>query len=747
MGEKVLRLKALTDPSDAVAGLAVIGNSLEKVGSAALATAERSKTEWRALEEQWRQANPTLQGIADAAFKAESALNKAAKVEDVSRLASELVKAQQAVDLFAAKLKQIEDGGGVVDEKTLSTLSAYESAVTSLKGKMELLGAAQAEAAAKIKGGEEGLTGLAAAAKEAESATAALSAVRGPEQLEGAIKRGAWASIQLREEMDRAAAAGEKVDDKTVTALKAVEAQTQANIEKMTRFRKEMGDAGESAKLATDKLDALKGASGGLGNAFDSMEKSGTGLTKAIGSFGIALGAAGAAIAGAVAAGKELGESIDKLSAKYAGWQQKKIDAALMLQKQEIALRAADRGMIEHGKTIEQTVENYDKYALAQGKLSEGARKVAEEIGGLKIPPTYEDLGRQVEAIGLAFEGAYKRGEEFGDRMLLENASVIEGLIEKYGQLGKEVPEDLAELAKSLEQLKGSGDAAAAGIGAVAEKTMTLAEAAAEAGPSLDGMRERIMDTAEASKVAAAVNSQYTAQLAASAPVLDEYGRTVDQSEAHARNTAALAESTGALAAQDAELRAGLDAWETAGAAMGPFSVAVRQATDGYVETGDAVVDLIERLARANDQLGELAVFAGSWIAELEAGNITTGEFRTKLDELSVGLPYYSALLRAAGVDAAETAQAISGMYAALNDATFLRPAAEWWEQFGISMESAFFKARDAAKTLREELEDVEVVAGRVNAAVSGPRGTIDPEDLEDGMRKPSKPKREPGYR
>lgn len=599
MADKVLRIKALTDPSDAVAGLAVIGNSLEKVGSAALATAGRSKGEWKALEEEWRKADPTLRGVADAAFKVESALNKAAKVEDVSRLASELVKAQQAVDLFAARLKQVEQGGGVVDEKTLATLAAYEDAVTALKGKMELLAAAQDEATAKIKGGQTVMSGLAAAAEEATSATAALSSVKGPEQLEGAIKRGAWASLQLREELDRAAAAGEKIDDETVKALKAVEAQTQSSIEKMTRFRKEMGDAGENAKVATDKLDALKGASGGLGSAFDSMEKSGTGVTKAIGSFGIALGAMGAAIAGAVAAGKELGEGIDKLSAKYAGWQQKKIDAELLLQRQEIALRAADRGLIEHGKTIAETVENYDKYALSQGKLSEGARKVAEEIGGLKIPPTYENLNKQVEAIGLAFEGAYKRGEEFGDRMLLDNASVIEGLIERYEQLGKEVPEDLAELAKSLELLKGAGEAAAEGIGASAEKTMTLADAVAQTEPSLDGMRELLLDATDGQKI-------WTERLAQSAAALAQAAAGYDEMVAQLnrlRDAQAAASNFSGKAPE--EFKQIQDAAVGAAAAAGQFGDDLDRVAEVVVKTGGSMTvgaPMFIQIARASDE-------------------------------------------------------------------------------------------------------------------------------------------------
>jgi hypothetical protein len=56
--------------------------------------------------------------------------------------------------------------------------------------------------------------------------------------------------------------------------------------------------------------------------------------------------------------------------------------------------------------------------------------------------------------------------------------------------------------------------------------------------------------------------------------------------------------------------------------------------------------------------------------------------------------------------------------------------------------------ATDAAKRDLEELaEQINITAGLIEDMPTGPRGTITPEDLEDGLRKPSKPKREPGYR
>lgn len=740
MGDRVLSVKVTGESSGLVAALTESQAAIKKLGSEAQTSVGGSKAEFSSLLQTIEKTDPALAGLAQSAAAAGLALDKVGDAKGIGAYTAKLVEAQTRVDQYAERLAAAERAGVELGEKPIAALEKMRAGVEKLAEHLVNLRdtseASQAKIAALTDGGEKGMSDLAKAADAARQATEELSSVKGPEQLEGALKKGAWASLQLKDELARAAVAGEKIDDATVAALKAVEAQTQSSIDKMSRFRKEMADAGEVSKLGADKLDAAKNAAGGLGNVFDKLEKSTNTTASSIGKVGVSLGVAGAAITGAIAAGKELADGIDKLSEKYAKFQQKQIDQKLALQQQEIALRAADRGLIEHGKTIADTIKNYNEYAVAQGNLSENSRKFIEQIAGLKIPPTFEDLDGKVKAIATSFEGAYKRSEEFGDRMLLANASVIEQLVEQYGQLGKEVPEDLRELATALESLKGAGDAAAAGVGAAAEATMTLAQAAAQAGPSLDGMRERVMDVAKAHEVAAAVNAQYAASVQQTSGVVEE--AEAEQQAARARNTAALEESVAALDAQNFALQEGFDAWETAGQAMGPFSIEVRKATEGYVATGNAAVDLIERLAQANDKMGDLALFAGSWIAELEKGNISAGEFRKKLDELSTGLPTYAAILRAAGVDVKDTTQSIIGMYQALNDVTFMESTVTFWERMGIAMGKAFRVPRDEAEKLREELERVEIVAGRVNEAISGPRGAgISLEDVIKELNKP----------
>lgn len=740
MGDRVLSVKVTGESSGLVAALTESQAAIKKLGSEAQTSVGGSKAEFSSLLQTIEKTDPALAGLAQSAAAAGLALDKVGDAKGIGAYTAKLVEAQTRVDQYAERLAAAERAGVELGEKPIAALEKMRAGVEKLAEHLVNLRdtseASQAKIAALTDGGEKGMSDLAKAADAARQATEELSSVKGPEQLEGALKKGAWASLQLKDELARAAVAGEKIDDATVAALKAVEAQTQSSIDKMSRFRKEMADAGEVSKLGADKLDAAKNAAGGLGNVFDKLEKSTNTTASSIGKVGVSLGVAGAAITGAIAAGKELADGIDKLSEKYAKFQQKQIDQKLALQQQEIALRAADRGLIEHGKTIADTIKNYNEYAVAQGNLSENSRKFIEQVAGLKIPPTFEDLDGKVKAIATSFEGAYKRSEEFGDRMLLANASVIEQLVEQYGQLGKEVPEDLRELATALESLKGAGDAAAAGVGAAAEATMTLAQAAAQAGPSLDGMRERVMDVAKAHEVAAAVNAQYAASVQQTSGVVEE--AEAEQQAARARNTAALEESVAALDAQNFALQEGFDAWETAGQAMGPFSIEVRKATEGYVATGNAAVDLIERLAQANDKMGDLALFAGSWIAELEKGNISAGEFRKKLDELSTGLPTYAAILRAAGVDVKDTTQSIIGMYQALNDVTFMESTVTFWERMGIAMGKAFRVPRDEAEKLREELERVEIVAGLVNEAISGPRGAgISLEDVIKELNKP----------
>jgi len=290
-------------------------------------------------------------------------------------------------------------------------------------------------------------------------------------------------------------------------------------------------------------------------------------------------------------------------------------------------------------------------------------------------------------------------------------------------------------------------------------KILELADALGKHGVALESLDPKVKEAVEWAKtltqreqeLAAAVDTgsgaidKQAAALAAAQQQMEEFlqqfnkaGRTVEQQDAWDKNTEAINASVDALDAQNAALQEGFDAWETAGQAMGPFSVEVRKATEGYVATGNAAVDLIERLAQANDKMGDLALFAGSWIAELEKGNISAGEFRKKLDELSTGLPTYAAILRAAGVDVKDTTQSIIGMYQALNDVTFMESTVTFWERMGLAMGKAFSTPREEAEKMRKELEEVEIVAGRVNEAISGALGAgLTPEDVIKNMRRP----------
>ncbi len=257
------------------------------------------------------------------------------------------------------------------------------------------------------------------------------------------------------------------------------------------------------------------------------------------------------------------------------------------------------------------------------------------------------------------------------------------------------------------------------------EKLYTQAKA--DGYSALEGLRTKIMDTIPAWQASEMVNKEYEKQLAKNILKLNEFGRTLEQQKAFDQNTADLQRSVDALKAQDQALRDGMDAWATAGQAMGTFSVAVRTATEGYVSSGNAYEDMVEAIARANDTLGENAVFMGSWLAELERGNITVDEFRKRLDDASTGLVNYSAILRASGVDAADAQQAISDMYHALNDVTFMEPAIDFWGRFGIVMG----RTMTATKALRQEMaalaEQTVITAGIVNEAIGGDRGSGEP--------------------
>ena len=88
MAEKVLKIKTLSEVAEAISGLTDLQGSLKGVGTAAFEAAGKSKAEWKALEAELAKTTGTAKGMAEQAFKVESALNAMGRAGSQSQLES-----------------------------------------------------------------------------------------------------------------------------------------------------------------------------------------------------------------------------------------------------------------------------------------------------------------------------------------------------------------------------------------------------------------------------------------------------------------------------------------------------------------------------------------------------------------------------------------------------------------------------------------------------------------------------------
>ncbi|HQN08755.1 MAG TPA: hypothetical protein PK569_14440, partial [Thermoanaerobaculia bacterium] len=147
MAERVLKVKTVSEVAESIAGLTDLTGSLKGVGTAAFEAAGKSKAAWKEAEAEWQKSNPTLKGIAAAAFDVESALNKMGRAGSESQLEGGLVKAQVALDRYKAKLEEVRASGGTIDEGMRQSLAVMESSIQA--GTMKLVAMREETARAK----------------------------------------------------------------------------------------------------------------------------------------------------------------------------------------------------------------------------------------------------------------------------------------------------------------------------------------------------------------------------------------------------------------------------------------------------------------------------------------------------------------------------------------------------------------------------------------------------------------------
>ena len=236
MGEKVLKVKTVSEVAEAISGLTDLQGSLRGVGTAAFEAAGKSKGEWKALGAEWEKAVPTAKNLGVQVQGIESALNAMGRASSQSQLESSLVKSQVEFRRLQATIREVAATGGTIDDGVVAGMNVMRASIDAGKAKLLELKTTTAEAKRELGllGDEGKKTGTAVAAvggKTQALGDAMRKSTEGVNKFRGAAME-TWAVLQIGVQAgnalaaaidkysDRMAAADKKVQDGAVNTIK-----------------------------------------------------------------------------------------------------------------------------------------------------------------------------------------------------------------------------------------------------------------------------------------------------------------------------------------------------------------------------------------------------------------------------------------------------------------------------------------------------------------------------------------------
>jgi hypothetical protein len=474
MAERVLKVKTVSEVAESIAGLTELGGSLRGVGTAAFEAAGKSKGAWKELEAEWVKATGSAKGVADAAFRTESALNAMGRAGSLSQLESGLVKSMVELDRLKAKLEEVRAAGGQIDEGIAAAVAAMEASVAAGQRKFADLAASTAKARETLKGlaGEaagvaKGVGAVGQASQGAAVATGKLDAntsqlaksvlsasgIVGPygEMLERLSVSGGGAAASLASLAFKAAGfaaaaklgweAGEKLDAKLkeigidladpITALEKLEEALRRTPEAASDSATSIGEVATGVrnlkvglasipepakKFVLDLIDLAKGArdaSGKIGALTADIDLESDALTDHT-----------KALAGQVVARRAFLNEVERTSGTFKsampGWvdaAQRAKDLAGEIHAAEIKLREIERAGGDWRKEIEANQEPFQRWvdSLREGNvtLESLPAPVREAIAYLdSLAKKHDDGAAAARRHADAEEAAAKRAAE-----------------------------------------------------------------------------------------------------------------------------------------------------------------------------------------------------------------------------------------------------------------------------------------------------------------------------------------------
>jgi hypothetical protein len=285
------------------------------------------------------------------------------------------------------------------------------------------------------------------------------------EQLEAEAKRtGTAIDAGLRATMDKAS---ESIRRATVTA---------------GQYRDASGDIRTQSGLAAQSVETLaaraSSAQGMMGLLADSSSKTASSIGKVgLGMFGAAAGIQAAAMVGEQL-GKALagvGSAITQVDAANLpkvfreAWEQgvgleqatDNVQKAMNRQtnesiKLEAAGRAVARGLMEQGKTTEETIRNYDLLQASTGRVTGTLGVMSTALGQIAQTgvPSANQLSAAVTQLGAVFTGQFARGVADGNASLLANEEILNKVAQSYRARGEELPDSLVKWISKLQEAK-----------------------------------------------------------------------------------------------------------------------------------------------------------------------------------------------------------------------------------------------------------------------------------------------------
>lgn len=137
MGEKVLKIKTVSEVAEAISGLKDLEGSLKGVGTAAFEAAGKSKGQWKELEAEWVKSSAAAKGVSTQVLAVESALNAMGRASSASQLEAWLVKSKVALDALEGKLRAVAAAGGTIDDGVTSSLDVMRASIDAGKAKLD----------------------------------------------------------------------------------------------------------------------------------------------------------------------------------------------------------------------------------------------------------------------------------------------------------------------------------------------------------------------------------------------------------------------------------------------------------------------------------------------------------------------------------------------------------------------------------------------------------------------------------